>query len=80
MCTSCNCGTQTTGTTHDVTIASAPTHGESAAVTTGYTVMGMTCDHCVASVAEEIGITRPPPHTNTERQPAATYPMDKDET
>lgn len=49
MCTSCNCGTQTTNTTDTaqpvaITAASA-----------SYTVTGMTCGHCVASVTEEVG-------------------------
>ena len=53
MCTSCNCGTQTR-TTQDVTIGTAPTTRESTTDTTAYTVVGMTCGHCVASVTEEV--------------------------
>ena len=45
MCTSCNCGTQTTDTTQPVAIEAAPA---------SYTVTGMTCGHCVASVTEEV--------------------------
>lgn len=45
MCTSCNCGTQTTDTTEQVSIGTAPA---------SYTVTGMTCGHCVASVTEEV--------------------------
>lgn len=45
MCTSCNCGTQTTDTTEPVAIGAAQA---------SYTITGMTCGHCVASVTEEV--------------------------
>ncbi|GGB23852.1 hypothetical protein GCM10011492_12190 [Flexivirga endophytica] len=47
MCTSCNCGTQTTDT-----IDTTPPVSIDA---TSYTVSGMTCGHCVTSVTEEVG-------------------------
>ncbi|MFC6706585.1 heavy-metal-associated domain-containing protein [Flexivirga alba] len=48
MCTSCNCGTaatDTTDTAQPIAIGAAPA---------SYTVTGMTCGHCVASVTEEV--------------------------
>jgi copper chaperone len=48
MCDSCTCGTDAK-TTSDVSIdVAAPTFDT-------YTVVGMTCGHCVSSVSTEVG-------------------------
>lgn len=48
MCDSCNCGTDAKATS-DIAIDLVPS-----AVGT-YTVVGMTCGHCVSSVSAEVG-------------------------
>lgn len=49
MCDSCSCGTESK-TTSDLTIGDA---AQPASDT--YTVVGMTCGHCVSSVSSEVG-------------------------
>ncbi|GAA1580750.1 hypothetical protein GCM10009789_38260 [Kribbella sancticallisti] len=49
MCDSCSCGTDTKSTT-DVSI-----EGAAAPAVDTYTVVGMTCGHCVSSVSAEVG-------------------------
>ena len=49
MCTSCNCGTAS-DSVESIQIASTAVQPQ----TNSYTVTGMTCGHCVASVTEEV--------------------------
>jgi len=49
MCDSCSCGTDA-NTTSDITIGSA-----APSTVDTYTVVGMTCGHCVSSVSSEVG-------------------------
>lgn len=48
MCTSCGCNNTETPTTHDAQVDRPATGPVS------YSVTGMTCGHCVASVTEEV--------------------------
>jgi copper ion binding protein len=56
MCNACNCGTNNTQAsavaTGTVTVEDVAT---SAATVDTYTVVGMTCGHCVSSVSAEVG-------------------------
>lgn len=53
MCTACSCSNDTTDATVDTT-AEAGTSATGSAEVSQYTVIGMTCGHCVSSVTEEI--------------------------
>ncbi len=51
MCTACSCSTDTTT---DTTAGAGTGSSTSAGEVSQYTVIGMTCGHCVSSVTEEI--------------------------
>lgn len=77
MCDSCRCGTDTK-TTSDIAIEDV-----SASTIDTYSVIGMTCGHCVSSVSAEVGkisgVTSVDVDLSTGAvKVASTTPLDRD--
>lgn len=54
MCTACSCGTDNAETAQGAAISQVAEPTAASGKAAAYTVTGMTCGHCVASVTEEV--------------------------